>query len=211
MVWISLDPSSSTGYAIYNNDSLIDYGIIKCDIKDYNTNISSYTQLPPNYPNNLLISAETMCREIFKLIKEHKIEKVFIEHTEQSTSGRFSQKYLEWLHLLITQNCRKNKLSMLYLLNSDWKKATNCYLKHWPEFIKHNKEVKKAKISATPTKSGAMVAKINGKIVSKVDSKKLSVHVANLTYDLNLILSENDAADALCLGLAVIKLGLNKI
>lgn len=210
MYWISLDPSSSTGYAIYNDDSLVDYGIIKCDIKDYKADVSSYTQLPLDYPNNILISAQTMCREIFKLVQLHQIEKVFIEHTEQSTSGRFSQRYLEWLHLLITVECKKKKLPMIYLLNSDWRKATNCYLKHWPELAKHNKEVKKAKSKATPTKSGAIVAKIDGKIVSKYDSKKLSVHVANLTYGLQLITSENDAADSLNIGTAVIKLGLNK-
>lgn len=203
MKWLSLDLSSKTGYAFFEDHKLTSHGLLESPIEDYFTDVSDFTQLPDSYPDNLINSAKSMTQMVVDLLGG--VELVVTEHTEGS-KFRFSQRYLEWLHLLIIQELKNKSIRFKYLLNSDWRKATNCYVSLWPEYRKWNRQVSKAKKSATPTKTGAMVAKIGGKVVSRVDQKKLSIILANKHFDLEI--KDNNIADALNLGRAAIELGL---
>lgn len=207
MKWLSLDPSSYTGYAVFKDVSLIRYDQIEVRIKNYSTDVKKYTDLPPSYPDNLMQAAQEMASLIRDVIIKEQIEFVVLEHTEPS-KRRFSQRYLEWLHYCLIQEFKQLGVKYQYLLNSDWRKAVKCYLNFWPEYKRYNSQVSKAKRKSTPTKSGAKVAKIDGKVVSSIDGKKLSVIIANAKYELNLPLSSNDIADALNMGTATIELGI---
>lgn len=205
MKWASLDLSSSTGFAIFDRDRLIDCGLIEVPIPNYDTNVSKYTQLPVNYPENLIGAASKMVEEISKVLVGQEIKFVAIEHTEGS-SRRFSQRYLEWLHLCMIMKLKRLKIPYRYLFNSDWRAATGCYLKHHPDLSGFNKQVRKAKKKATPNKAGARVAKIDGKVVKAIGGKELSIIVANRRFGLEI--DSDDIADALNLGDACLRLGV---
>ncbi len=206
MKWLALDPSSRTGYAIFEGSSLLEYGLIEKEIKNFKFDVSNYTQLPPDYPMNFIEATSCMAKEIMLIVKNHDIKWVVMEHTE-SSMHRFSQRYLEWLHMGLVLSFAKAKIPMQYLLNSDWRKAAKCYLKDWPEYDKHNKEVRKLKKKATPTKSGAKVAKNeDGKIVTIIDQKKLSMLVASKYVGKTI--DNDNTSDAILLGVASLKLGL---
>jgi hypothetical protein len=206
MKWLALDPSSRTGYAIFEGSSLLEYGLLTKEINGFKSDVSNYTQLAPEYPMNYIEATSCMAKDIMTIIKDHGIEYVVLEHTE-SSMHRFSQRYLEWLHMALILSFAKNKIKFQYLLNSDWRKAAKCYLKDWPEYDKHNKEVRKLKKKATPTKSGAKVAKNEaGKIVTIIDQKKLSMLVASKYVGCDI--DNDNTSDAILLGVAAMKLGL---
>lgn len=201
--WLSLDLSSKTGYAIFNDHVLESHGLIESPIKDYFTDVYKYDQLPKSYPENLINSAKNMVKMIAPLLSG--VEFVVTEHTEGS-KFRFSQRYLEWLHLFLILHLKKEKVPFQYLLNSDWRLATRCYIKFWPQYKQWNGRVGRAKRKAKPTKAGAKVAKIDGKVVSTINQKKLSVILANDFFKLEV--KNDNIADALNMGRAAIELGL---
>jgi hypothetical protein len=91
-----------------------------------------------------------------------------------------------------------------YFTNRCWRVVCGCYVKDWPEVIVWNKNVSKAKKKAIPTKAGAKVAKLNGKIVKKIDQKGLSILLANEHFKLQL--NDDNVTDSLNLGRAAIEL-----
>lgn len=202
---LSLDPSSRTGYSIFDNGKLIKFGLLEKEIRNFTFNVSSYNQLPKDYPVNLLDSSTWIAKEIMVIIKAHNIKHVVLEHTEGS-SRRFSQRYLEWLHMSLVLAFLKHGIEFKYLLNSDWKKVTKCYLKHWPEYDKHNKEVRKMKKKATPTASGAKVARKDGKVLTVIDTKRLSCLLASQRVGKEI--DNDNIADSILIGYAAIELNL---
>lgn len=207
MTWAALDPSSKSGFAIFSGTELVKHGRIVVPIEHYSTEVTKYSELPAQYPGNLLDAANKMVVELVNILKAEKASWVVIEHTEPS-KRRFSQRFLEWLHLVLIKALEAEGIPFRYLLNSDWRQVVKCYLKHWPEHKEYNKQVGKARKKSTPTKTGARVAKIDGKVVSSIDQKKLSVILANAQFGLSLKPSQNDEADALNLGYAALTLGL---
>lgn len=211
--WISLDISTNTGFTIFaknaakdSNGYIIDsYGLINAKITDYKSDIKKYSDFPDIYPVNFLYTSMVLAKEIRTLIREEKIEYVVIEHTEKGKQ-RLSQRTLEWFHFAICNMLLEIEVPFKYLLVSDWRKEVSCYIKCWPEYIAYNKQIKTAKKTAVPTKKGRILARIDGRVVSKIDQKKLSIIIANQTYDLNI--SDDNIADAINIGTAAISLGL---
>jgi len=209
--WISLDISTNTGFAVFIADStekryiLDSYGLINAKIIDYKSDIKKYTDFPDSYPTNFLYTSMVLAREIRTLLIEEKADFVVLEHTEKGKQ-RLSQRTLEWYHYAICNMLLERKMPFKYLLVSDWRKEVNCYIKHWPEHIAYNKQIKAAKKIAKPTKTGRILARIDGKVVSKVDQKKLSILIANQAYGLDI--SDDNIADAINIGTATINLGL---
>lgn len=197
--YISLDISTNTGYAIFEGSHLLKYGIFTKKVVDYKADVRTYTDLPKTYPYNFLDTVDYITYMCMKIIKMNNIEMVIIEHPEQGKQ-RLSQRLLEWIHLTLIRELKKSKISFKYILVSDWRKAVNCYIKHWPTLQEFNKQVRKAKANAIPTQKGIKVAKIKGKRVSCIDQKKLSIILANDEY--NLDIKDDNIADAINIGRA---------
>ena len=203
MKFVSFDLSSHTGWSIFNDSKLEAFGVFHIKIKNYKSDIRAYTDLPKDYPHNFIEAANDVVAECRKIVDKYKPDFIVTEHT-CSSKFRLSQRFLEWVHLKFFEEFEE--IRIYYLLNSDWRKATNCYLKFWPEHQKWNKQVAKAKKKAVRNKAGAKVAKINGKIVSKIDQKKLSIIIANEIFKLNT--KDDNIADSLLLGKAAVDLNL---
>lgn len=206
---LSLDISTHTGWSVFEGDKLLEYGSYDVPIKSYKAEIKSFKDYPEAYPQNFMESAIAQAKAVENLLNKHVPDLVVIEETNKARQ-RFSQKALEWSHFTVVQLLLSRNQSFKYLTTTCWRKVVKCYLGDWPEYKQFNAKVSKAKRSSAPTKSGAMVAKIDGKIVSAICSKKLSVLLVNQKYNLNLPLSQDDICDSINLGRAAIELGLIK-
>jgi uncharacterized protein YaeQ len=196
--YISLDISTNTGYAIFDDNNLIKYGVFTKKVKDYKADIKSYKDFPENYPYNYLVTANTISAMCLNIILDNNIDTVIIEHPEQSKQ-RMSQRLLEWVHLSLVQKLKRLKIPFKYILVKDWRQIVNCYIKHWPDLHAQNKEIRKIK-----NKTGKKIAMIEGKRVGKVNQKKLSILIANNTYSLNI--KNDNIADAINMGRAAYEL-----
>jgi hypothetical protein len=212
---LSLDLSTHTGWAYFEEGRLVRVGKIDSKILDYKSNIKSYLDIPIQYPWNIINVANKIAEQCGDLAIKFNYPNIVIEETEGS-SHRISQKTLEFIHFAVLQNLRNlmpygtaSNFPIRYLLNRDWRNISKCYVSQWPEMVKYNKLITKAKKTAKPNKAGAIVAKIDGKIVSKWNAKKLSVYIAKLEYPefADQIVDDN-VSDSILLGKAAIQLKL---
>jgi D-alanyl-D-alanine carboxypeptidase len=176
---LSLDISSKSGWAIHNGDQLIDYGLIRVEIKDFNVNKD--VNKSPEYPYNLLDAANEMGQRLLDIVLKTQPDKIVIENTVKGRN-RHTQRLLEWMHKEITENLRSKNIKFYYLDPSEWRSILEIKLSN--EDKKNNKLVK------------------SGKKRGKITKKHLSVRAANDLYSLNLKIKDNDIADAICLGRA---------
>lgn len=196
---LSFDLSSHTGWSLFEEGHLKEYGLLEIAIKDYKAILKSHKDFVSAYPLNLATAAQEMTALCMELIDKYPAAHIVTEHTVCGKNV-VSQRFLEFLHYVFTTEIHKRGRSFKYLMNSDWRIHNKVYLKHWPEHQAWNKTVSKLKKSAKPTKSGAKVAKLDGKIVTKIDQKDLSILIANQTFNLNL--DDDNIADSVLLGKA---------
>ena len=199
MRFLSLDLSTNTGYAVFEKDKLLDYGVFTDKAKNYKSDIKTFADFPEQYPYNFIATCLNIGRKSVDLFHEYKCEAVVIEHTEKGKQ-RLSQRLLEWINYAVVAAFIVEDIRVQYLLVSDWRTYTKCYLKYWPDHKAWNTKINRLKQKAIPTKSGAKVAKLEGKIVTKVNQKKLSILLANEAYDLTI--KDDNIADAINLGRA---------
>jgi hypothetical protein len=205
MIWAALDLSRHTGYAVFDGNKLIKHGVLEVEIQHYKQHVIKYDDLPEQYPQNLLDAANQVCRLVLELCLKEGVSLVVVEDSEPS-GRRFSQRFLEWVHLKVFEKMRDHNIVFKYLLNSDWRKQTKCYMKHWPEFKEHNKKRNGLKKQTKPNKAGARVVRTENGVMKKLDQKDISLFVANQKYGLSL--TDDNISDALNLGTAAIELGL---
>lgn len=200
--YISLDLSTNTGYAIFEHEShaynLIKYGVFTKKVKNYKANIRSFKDFTDDYPENYLITANTISAMCINIILVNEIDCVVIEHPEHGKQ-RMSQRLLEWVHLTLIQKLRKLQVPFKYILVKDWRQIVNCYIKNFPELHEQNKQIRKIK-----NKTGKKIATIEGKRIGCINQKKLSIIIANNTYNLNI--KNDNIADAINMGRAAYEL-----
>ena len=73
-------------------------------------------------------------------------------------------------------------------------------------YQKWNLKIRAAKKVAVPTKNGSICAKIDGKRVSAINQKKLSIIIANEKYGIQI--KNDNIADAINIGRAAVELGV---
>jgi len=205
MRFLSLDLSTNTGYAVFfgaeeeGDPALESYGLVTHKAANYKADIKKFSDLPTEYPYNFIDTARKFGDTCVKIYQESGCEAVVIEHTEKGKQ-RLSQRLLEWINYAVVDAFTGIGVRVSYLLVSDWRTHTKCYLKFWPEHRVWNTKISKLKKIAAPTKSGAKIAKLEGKIVTKINQKKLSIILANEAYGLET--KDDNIADAINLGRA---------
>lgn len=188
---MSLDLSSKSGWAILNDGKLEDRGLIRVSIRDFS--VMNHPEQSPEYPKNILDAANEMGSLIEQLIKDKKPDHVVLENTCKGRN-RSTQRILEWIHKAVLDRFILNGWEINYLDVSEWRRILN---------IRMSKEDKKNNYNINKGKKKTLGLK------GKVTSKHLSVRFVNEQHNLDLLVSENDQADAICLGMAfIIKRGL---
>jgi hypothetical protein len=185
---LSLDVSSKTGYAVFENGTYKSSGSLpKIAIEDFNVNKDP--DKSPLYPWNIIDAADTMAQSMLALYSEHKPDVIIIENTVKGRN-RHVQRYLEFLHSAILRTLRPLNKPIHYMDPSAWRSLVG---------LKLNKDQKK---------SNQEVSK--GLKRGRIGKKHLSVNMVNEKYGLGLKLKDNDQADACLLALGyTIKIGEN--
>jgi hypothetical protein len=191
---LAFDLSSHTGWAVIDGSELLGSGHFDVTISDWKNDISKTEQFPPQFPKNFAVAVRDIVNECEEILNVWKPDLVVTEFIEGS-SRRFSQMFLDWLHFEFYSKMTELNQPYKYILNSDWRNHCGCWISQHPDLKKYNAKVGRAKRAAKPTKSGAKVAKIDGKVVSRVNGKKLSIMLASKHF--NLDIKSDDEADAI--------------
>jgi len=177
---LGLDMSTHTGWAILDiNGQILHTGII--ERKPVGNHTAS------NYPINFIDMAISLAYSINQIIRLNGIDLVVIEETNQMARNRYDQKKLEFIHFAVNDMLFKNyngKVERCYLSTSEWKKLL--HIKMSKEDKAHNKLVRAKKAKG------------------KITSKHLSVREINKFYGLDLLIKDNDIADAIALASAIL-------
>ena len=114
---------------------------------------------------------------------------------------RYSQKALEFIHLATLVALRPLDIPIVYISSSAWRSALGITMTK--EDKKNNAKLSKAKKLSTD--SGCPVDKKKVGVRGKIGKKHLAVRYINSVYNLDLLMKDNDIADAIALGLAYLK------
>jgi len=181
---LGLDLSTHSGWALLNDKGdLLHKGIIERKPVGNQSSII--------YPINFIDMANSMAFAIKNLIRIYGVDWVVIEETNQMARNRYDQKKLEFIHFAVNTMLfnEDNKIERFYLSTSEWKKLL--HIRMTKEDKAHNKLVREKKAKG------------------KITGKHLSVREMNTFFDLELLIKDNDIADALALVSAIlIKNGL---
>lgn len=149
------------------------------------------------YPMNYMRAARAQIAALLDLYAgQGAVDVIVIEETNGS-KNRYTQKLLEFLHYrFIEAFCGATPI--VYLDTSSWRKACGIWL---------TKEQKKANAKLSKAKRAAAAAgtKLDKKalgIKGKITKKHAAVNYVNAEYGLQLKVKDNDAAEAVCLGVA---------
>lgn len=176
---LSLDISLKTGWALHQDASLLDCGLIRVEIRDFNVNDDPNKQ--GSYPYNILEAAKSVAERLIGLISEKNPDSIVVENTVKGRN-RHTQRLLEWIHMAVVESIRLKGWSFHYLDPSEWRSALAM------------------RLSKDDKKNNRLVGQ--GKKRGRITKKHLSVRMANDLYGLKLKIKDNDIADAICLGRA---------
>ena len=198
---LAFDVSTKTGYAVFNNDgqknSLIKYGLVTLPKKIGQNG---------NYPFGFLLYVQELVDKLIELVNLEDPDVLVIEETTGAgRASRYSLKALEFLHCTILTRLNNNgcagRPKVCYVNPSEWRHALGLVMSK--EDKKNNKLLKLAKKVSEANKSKLDKAKLG--IKGSITKKHLSVRYVNETYGLDLLIGNNDIADAICLGTAYLK------
>lgn len=203
---LALDLSSRTGWAFYENRVLKEWGILEADgsvLKAMDPNVK--------YPWSLMAAVLGMKEKVRRLVEKYGPDIVLIEETNIA-KARYSQKFLEWLHFNVvaylhvmgTQCGWPKSENVIYISTMDWRKTLD--IKMTKADSKQNRKVNEIKNDTALSKElKAKLMKQLG-VRGKINKKHLSCRYVEDTYKMKLKVStENDIADAICIGDAFIK------
>lgn len=183
MVLLSLDMSTKTGWSLFKNGDLIDFGVINSQFK---------LKEAGAYPWNYVKVSNLMAKRIIEeLVVKFKPDEIVIEETNKG-KNRYTQKILEFTHRALLAELEVMKSKVFYLSTSSWRHALG--QKASRDDIKNNKLVNKANREGKSKKSMGLTGKIT--------AKHRSIKYVNERLNLNLRMKDNDKADAICVGLA---------
>jgi len=183
---LSLDLSTTgTGWAIFEGERLVDYGVIKPKVT------KEYKHL--QYPFFQLMKMHNICRQIVSVVATGPWDHIVIEEINRG-KNRLGQKTLDGLHWILMEYLwQEGQDGVVKFFDSDgrdgWRSARGLGLQLSPTDKLQNKEI---------SKFNKKVAKKSQK--TKITQKTLCCRYVNKKYGLKLTEKENDIADAIGLG-----------
>lgn len=181
---LSLDISTKTGYAYFEDGKLKEYGLIQLKDKEGNVKkVDDFGSYPENYQLYTLEIANKIKQKMESIVSDDFWEDgmIVIEETTKSKAV-YTQKMLEFIHCQFIRHLSGKGYMIKYVKTGEWRKVAKLVLSKKDK--EQNKLVRAKKARGIITK------------------KHLSVRKANELFDLHLKLKDNDIADALVLGWA---------
>jgi len=191
---LALDVSTKTGWALFKNGKPKSWGTLFPDktVKDFG-----------QYPINFVMLAQHLVARLMREVILPVLNElgtsidIVIEETNASKQN-YSQKLLEYLHFCLVNTLHMYGIAPKYIRTGEWRKFTDS---------KMSKEEKSlnAKIARIKRQTGKKLAKIDGKVVGKKGRKHVALRRTEELLGIELMRKDEDAADALLLGLGYIK------
>jgi len=184
--------STKTGWAVVDMQkgsfSLIDCGTLQKE-----------SEPEGEYPINYLEWSSKCFTHIEEIIDKYAPDEFVIEETAKGSKNNMSQKIVEFVHYelaLYFRDIDKINSPKRYYLTEEWRRIVGCKMND--EEKKQNAEVRKQR------KKKIKVCKDkDGKRIGLIGKKHVNVRRANEVYKLDLILKDEDKADALLLAHAL--------
>jgi hypothetical protein len=193
---LSLDLSTKTGWAYFEEGKLQECGTLFADKEPAKKDEWPWRE---GYPWDFIKRARDVVNRISTLFFQMSPDVIVIEETTGS-SNNYSQKILEFIHhdLLMLLSMGTQKIKVDYVRTGVWRNIVQAT---------QNDEEKKwnAKIGRIKKKTGKRLAKIDGKVVRKLDRKDYALRAFERHFNQKLDRKMNDACDAALVGLAYIK------
>jgi Holliday junction resolvasome RuvABC endonuclease subunit len=195
---LCLDLSLHCGYAFFDSPvddtipKLVKYGTIHFD--------GPSVKERDSYPWSYVTVAEEHVNSLKNLWEENDPEVVVIEETNKG-KNRYSQKMLEFLHHELLRKLMMEAVKVIYFDTSHWRSVLGIWMTK--EQKKINAKINKAKRESGDSGARAMKKKLGVK--GKTNKKHIAIAHVNQVFNLKLKVKDNDAADAICLGLAYFK------
>ena len=190
---LALDMSTKTGYAVIDIDEdtfdLIDDGTLE-----------KISEPEGRYPENYLDWSAKCISQIIDIYDKFQPDELVIEETAKGSKNNMSQKIVEFIHYELAL-CFEHGGIMFdkprrFFLTEEWRRIVGCRMNDAEK--KQNAEVRKQR------KKGIKVCKDkDGKRIGLIGKKHVNVRRANEVYGLELILKDEDRADALLLAHAL--------
>lgn len=152
-----------------------------------------------DYPWSFVTVVDVHITSVMRLVGEFHPDVIVIEETNKG-KNRYSQKMLEFLHHELLLRL-KGICPVVYLDTSHWRSILGIWLTK--DQKKNNAKLSKAKREGGDDALKDMKKKLG--VRGKTNKKHAAIAHANATFNLKLKVKDNDAADAICLGLAYLK------
>lgn len=187
---LALDMSTKTGWAV------IDVKDGKFTLVDCGT-LNKESEPEGDYPVNYIEWSTKCFNHIEDLVDRFSPDEFVIEETAKGSKNNMSQKIVEFIHYELALFFKENpNMPRTYFLTEEWRRICGCVMNH--DEKRQNAEVRKQK------KKKITVAKdSDGKRIGLIGKKHVNVRRANEVYGLDLILKDEDRADALLLAHAL--------
>jgi hypothetical protein len=189
---IALDISTHTGWAIFEDSRLTDYGTY-----EHNRTIQDYGDYPRNYcyyARDYVARFRSFFERKFGINAFHDVH-IVIEETTSSRNS-LSQKILEYLHFCFIQSLPVTYIS--YIRTGSWRTAVGAVQTREERNLN-------ARIARIKKKTGQKLAKIDGKVVGKKTRKDSAIRTVREIFGIELKKKDNNTADAILLGLGYLK------
>lgn len=192
---LALDLSSSTGFAVFDVEDgkepvLVHFGNVSNDC-------AAYEYAP--HPYGYVKAAQDMADKLLLVYDKYKPDKVAIEEINVARA-RFSQKFIDYIHFAVLTTLPLEGITV-YIDTSQWRRTMGVQLSK--EDKAQNAKLSKAKRDAK--NKGQKLDKKKLGIAGKITIKHVAVRRVNELYNLNFTVGDNDAADAILEGAAVLK------
>jgi hypothetical protein len=163
---LAIDLSSKTGWAfmLSSEESLVLVA---------SGQIPAIHEPPGKYPDNFVVWAYQIFGSILEMVERYAPDTLVIEETVAGSKSVYSQKILEYSHLLLARMIRETGIKSRYFLTGEWRVVVGAKMSK-EEKLK-NKEVK-----AYKAKTGATLARDkNNKVIGKIGKKHVNIRRAN--------------------------------
>lgn len=188
---LSLDLSTSTGYALLDGEK-----IEQCGVLANGKTAAEYAA----YPWGVVQAAVSIAAKVHALVQNTgHIDSIVIEETNLGRN-RYSQKQLEFIHFAVLEVLRDTAIPVHYLSTGVWRKHLGIFLSK--DDKRQNSRLQRAKRAAA--NAGQSLDKKELGIRGKVNKKHIAIRYVNERFNLALKAKDDDVADAICLALAYV-------
>jgi hypothetical protein len=196
---LSLDISSSTGWALYDNDDgtpKLTHGSIQLEkrARDYAEHPWGYWLAAKALAQKLMIRISNSLN-----VGEHPpLDAIVVEETN-GARNRFTQKFLEYCHFAFIEYFAHEfegcKINLVYLNTSEWRKVTDTHLSKEEK----NQNARLSRHKRKAIKGGTKLNKKDLGIAGKVTIKHVAIRRVKELYGIDLLAKQDDEADAILL------------